>query len=229
VENNVVYHVSTGAVMTQGPASGQSANTFNNNIMAYGRKAMFEEQNPWPQNCTYKLRANVEHNIFYFDLNSTTGFFPVNGCSDSCGMPYDQFQNFQGNLYWRTDGGFADDPNGFQILTTTPPQNQASSCIQMQNPQYTGLTFSQWQNGYPVVNGQPLPMKEDPGGTATVDPGFGDTGEPTDYLLSHSPVAGFNYIQTNNTINNAGRNNPVIMPPTVPDTYPTYYYSNTNY
>jgi hypothetical protein len=229
-ENNVVYRVaSSGLVETQGPAAGLPANSFNNNIVAYGRKAMFEEQNPWPQNCTYKLRVNVEHNIFYFDLDSTTGFYPVNGCSDSCGLPYDQYQNFQGNLYWRTDGGFAEDQNGFQILSTTPPPNQASTCNQIQNPQYTDLTFSQWQTGSPLVNGKALPMKEDPGGTATVDPGFGDSGQPSDFLLSTSPIIGFDYLLTDETINSAGRNNPLIMPPTVPDTFPTYDYSNTNY
>jgi hypothetical protein len=230
VENNVVYRVSSaGLEMTEGPAAGEPANTFNNNIVAYARRAVFQEQNPWPQNCTYKLRANVEHNIFYFDLDSTTGFYPINGCSDSCGMTYNQFQNFQGNLYWRTDGGFADDPNAFEILSATPPQKQAGTCDQLQNPQYTNLTFSQWQTGSPMVNGSPLQMKEDPGGTATVNPGFGDSGQPTDYLLSQSPVLGFNYIETNDTIDYAGRNNPVIMPPTVPDTYPTYYYSSMNF
>jgi hypothetical protein len=229
-ENDVVYHIAaSGLVETQGPASGQPANTFNNNIVAYGRRAMFEEQNPWPQNCTYKLRANVEHNLFYFDLNENNDFYPVNGCSDSCGMPYNQYQNFQGNLYWRTDGGFADDQNGFQILSATSPPNQSSNCGNLQNPQFTGLTFSQWQTGNPLVNGKPLPMKEDPDGTATVNPGFGDSGQPTDFLLSGSPINGFNYILTNETINNAGRSNPLITPPTVPDTFPTYYYSSTNF
>jgi hypothetical protein len=229
-ENNVVYHVSSGGlVVTQGPAPGQPENAFNNNIVAYGRKAMFEEQNSWPQNCTYKLRANVKHNIFYFDLDSTTGFYPVNGCADSCGMTYDQYQNFKGNLYWRTDGGFASDPNAFEILSSTPPPSQASTCGQLQNPQYTSLTFSQWQNGSPVVNGTPLQMKEDTGGTATVDPGFGDSGQPTDFLLSNSPISGFNYALTNDTINNAGRNNPLITPPNIADTFPTYNYSNANF
>ena len=67
------------------------------------------------------------------------------------------------------------------------------------------------------------------GGTATVNPDFGDSGEPTDFLLSGSPIAGFNYIQTNETINNAGRSNPLITPPTVPDTFPTYYYSSSSF
>ena len=68
-------------------------------------------------------------------------------------------------------------------------------------------------------------MNEDEGGTDTVDPGFGNTGLPTDFLLSKSPVTGFDYTETNSTINTAGRNNPVLTAPTVPPTFPTYYYT----
>ena len=68
-------------------------------------------------------------------------------------------------------------------------------------------------------------MKEDAGGTVNVNPGFGNSGLPTDYMLSASPVAGFDFSKTNDTILHAGRKNPVIMPPAVPATYPTYTFS----
>jgi hypothetical protein len=228
VANNVVYHASAaGLNLAQGPAVGQSPNTFNNNIVAYAIRAMFQEPSSWPQNCTNTLRANITHNLFYFDLDKTTGFYPVAGCTDSCGMPYNQYQNFQGNLYWRTDGNFANDPNAFHILNTPPPPNQASQCAAIQDPTlFTPLTFSQWQTGSPLVNGNPLSMQEDLSGTASVNPGFGNTGQPADFLLSSSPISGFDYTLTDNTINNAGRNNPLITAPTVPETFPTYYYSN---
>jgi hypothetical protein len=32
-------------------------------------------------------------------------------------------------------------------------------------------------------------------------------------------------VQTNNTIRTAGRTNPLITPPQVPATFPTYYYT----
>ena len=64
----------SGLTMTQGPHEGKSANTFTNNIVAYARKAMFEEQNPWPENCTNTLKVKVTHNLFYFDLDDTSGF-----------------------------------------------------------------------------------------------------------------------------------------------------------
>jgi hypothetical protein len=213
--------------MTQGPHEGKPANVFSNNIVAYARQAMFEEQNPWPENCSTTLKVKVAHNLFYFDLDDTVGFHAVNGCTDSCGMPYRQFQKFQGNLYWRTDGGFANYANAFFVLNNPPAPNQASTCLNYTDPSdFTYLTFSQWQNSSPLVDGQPLPIREDVQGTANVNPGFGNSGEATDFLLSSTPIAGFDYTQTNDTIHNAGRVNPVITPPNVPDTFPTYYYSN---
>jgi hypothetical protein len=68
-------------------------------------------------------------------------------------------------------------------------------------------------------------MNEDEEGTVTVDPGFDNTGLPSDYLLSKSPVNGFDNNETNSTINNAGRTNPALTAPTVPPTFPTYYYT----
>ena len=74
VENNVLYRIGvSGLTMTEGPHEGKPANTFNNNIVAYARKAMFEEQNPWPENCTSTLKVKVTHNLFYFDLDDTVG------------------------------------------------------------------------------------------------------------------------------------------------------------
>jgi hypothetical protein len=230
VENNVVYRVSGSTVYVhESPAQGQLANTFNNNIFAYGRLSMFDQANPWPQGCNLapSPQVNVTNNIFYFDLNDSSGFYVTQGCADSCGLSYNTFQNFQGNLYWRTDGQFATYGEAFHVLTKPPAGAAASSCGPPPNPNaaWTFLPFSQWQTGTPAVNGSPLQMNEDAGATANVNPGFGTSGLPTDYQLSTSPVAGFNSFNTNETIFNAGRNNPVIVPPTVPETYPTYAFT----
>jgi hypothetical protein len=226
VEYNVVYRVASGGmIMTEGPAANEPANTFHNNIVAYARKAMFEEQNPWPENCTNNLRANITNNIFNFDLNETQGFHAVVSCSDSCGMPFNQFQNFQGNLYWRMDGSFASDPDAFSVMTDPPPPNEASQCLDQQNPPLTMLTFSQWQTAQPMINGKPIPLDEDDAGTASINPGFGTSGQSSDFLLPTSPIGGFDNTLTNDTINTAGRTNPVITAPNIPATFPNYSYS----
>ena len=229
VENNVVYQVADStAFITSGPAAGQPANTFHNNIFALGRQSMFGQQSPWPQGCGLapSPQVNVANNIFYFDKSDTTGFYVTRGCADSCGMAYNQFQNFQGNLYWRTDGKFSTYGKAFHVLTTAPTGASASACSQPTAPAtaWTFLTFTQWQSGTPLVNGSPLNMNEDAVGTVSVNPGFGSTGLPADYQLAGPPVAGFSVAATNDTILHAGRNNPVIFPPNVAATYPTYVY-----
>ena len=229
VENNVVYRVSEDAVfMSEAPANSQPADTFSNNIFAYARKSMFAENTAWPQNCGGSARVSLTSNIFYFDQSDKTGFYAVQGCADSCGMTFSQYQSFERNLYWRTDGQFATYAKAFHVLTTTPSPDQASSCTQPQNPNtaWTFFDFPTWQSGHPIVNGQPLPMSEDSEGTVNVDPGFGATGLPADFLLSKSTVAGFDYSLTNDTINAAGRTNPVIQPPQVHATFPTYDFTS---
>lgn len=225
VENNVVSRVAGSTVFVhEGPAPGQTANTFRNNIFALGRLSMFNEQNPWPQGCSMAVvpQLNLTNNIFYFDNTASSRFYVTAGCADSCGLPYNQFQNFQGNLYWRTDGQFSTYGSAFHILTKPPSGSAASSCGDPPNPVsvWTFLSFSQWQ-----TSSSQLAMNEDSGGTASVSPGFGSAGTPADYQLNASPIAGFNPALTNDTILHAGRNNPVIVPPTVLPTFPTYSFT----
>ncbi|HXM61830.1 MAG TPA: right-handed parallel beta-helix repeat-containing protein [Terriglobales bacterium] len=228
VENNVIYRVSSDTtMMAQGPADGQPPNTFKNNILAYGRKGMFAEGNAWPQNCTNTLRVNLVSNIMYFDQTDATSFYVVQGCADSCGMSFNDYQNFQRNLYWRTDGKFATYDKAFHVLPDPPPPDQANSCTEPPQPgqDWSFFDFPVWQNGHPLVKGKPIAMDEDAEGTVTVNPGFGHSGSATDFLLSKSPVTGFDFAETNSTIKTAGRINPWIHPPAVPPTFPTYYYT----
>ena len=230
IENNVIFRVASSTlVMTDAPYEGGPPNLFNNNIAAYGRRSMYQEQNPWPQNCTANLRTVVSNNVFYFDQDDTAGFYAISGCTDSCGMSYNKYQTYKNNLYWRTDGGFANYDKAFHVMTNPPPPGKASSCSQTPNPQYAFLSFSQWQNSAPQVNGKPITVREDQAGTASVNPGFGNSGNASDFLLLAAPVSGFDYSQTNNTINSAGRTNVGIQPPNVPDTFPTYSYANENF
>ena len=227
VENNVVYRV-TGSTAwhSDGVALGQPPNTFRNNIFAYGRQALFTLGTAWHEGCEkLSVQDNITHNIFYFDRDDAAEFHVTRGCAYSCGLDYNQFLNFEGNLYWRTDGKFSSYEKAFHVMTKAPRTPGGCSDAIVPDRTWTFLTFAQWQNGQPP-NGIPPAMNEDKGGTVTVNPGFGGTGKPGDYLFSKSPVAGFDHTKTNDTIRNAGRNHPVIMPPKVPSTFPTYTFKD---
>ncbi len=208
VENNVVFRVSDASLaMSQGPPQGSSENRFRNNLLASARKSMFKFPSPWPAaGCSEKsLRVTFANNIFHFDRDNAAGFQVLEGCAYSCGLDHNQFESFQGNLYWRTDGGFSAEPKAFEV-NPAPCTSSAGPANQ------TFLNFAQWQTA----------MKEDATGTASVNPGFGKTHNAKDYLLSRNPVAGFDSSKTNDTIRNAGRSHPSILPPKVPATFPTY-------
>ena len=227
VENNVVYRVAQDTVwISGGQAPGEPPNIFKNNIFANGRKALFTLNTPWLQGCdAASLRAEVAGNIFSFDRDDTGGFYPIHGCADSCGLDYNKFVNFQGNLYWRADGAFAGYGKAFHVAAQANPK--PFLCGVPVNPEkaWAFLSFSQWQDGRPP-SGVPAAMNEDRGSTVSVDPHFGKTGKPTDYLLSKNPIAGFDYTKTNDTIRHAGRDHPILMPPPVPATFPTYAYTD---
>ena len=120
VENNVVFRVSDSSIaMSQGPPPRTPGNTFRNNILASARKSVFNFPTPWPAGCTEKsARVNFANNIFQFDRKDASA---IRGCAYSCGLDYDKFENFQGNLYWRTDGGFSTDPQAFQVCPQPDP------------------------------------------------------------------------------------------------------------
>jgi hypothetical protein len=277
VENNVVYHVSAyTAWMTSGPTvlNPVNPNTFTNNIFSLGILGMFGQQDPWPflninkqqvPSCgsgfTIGKEVKLYNNIFNFDLNESLppptappSFHVVWGCADSCGQNYNQFQDFEGNAYWRAGApgtgplfcsvtGAVGDPSAFYVLTNPPTGAAAAgnNCPTTPNSsnsnKFTFLTFDSpplvktWQNGQPPdPPGTPVAMGEDPGGTCIYNPTFGTTGNPGDYHISSSnqPPTPFNISFTNDTITNAGRTSGAA-PVTVPATFPTYTYSNTQF
>ena len=143
--------------------------------------------------------ANITNNIFYFDLDDTAAFLVIKGCAYACGASsvptakkgapdehrstsFTQFQNFQGNLYWRTDGGFSTDGKAFHVNRSEPqqcePVSQHPVCLYV-------LRHSEWQrsSGSPPPGSQWGPsggMNEDTAGTVTTNPIFGATGDKTD-------------------------------------------------
>ena len=123
------------------------------------------------------------------------------GCTYSGILPYSEYQKWDRNLYWRTDGTFASDGDAFH-LQLYPPKND-DPCSD--DPVF--YTFSGWQNVGGDVHG------------VVQDPGFANPAYPFDdfTLTRGSPLPGFVIFDPNQ----AGRTNPVLKPPPVAATFPT--------
>jgi hypothetical protein len=233
-------------------SASETAHTFINNIIAFPLQAAFEQGQPWQTTgCPSSpvLQANITSNLFVFDrdASSTPEFYAVEGCSDTCGFPYTEYQNFQGNAYYRTDGGFATDSHAFRV-STTQGLNADNSC---KAGPYTFLHFSSatlpnWQTG---GTGVPVAMNEDltPPGTASYNPAFpagstaiGETGNgltgswtdlPRIYSFSNNlsgnaltgPSTGFLIGKTDDAIQKAGSSLPPL--PAAPQTFPIYVFT----
>lgn len=203
VENNLVYRVSGNAMlMPVGPNAPNEPNTIKNNIFAYGRNGMISQGTPSPYfsgSCPSSpiLGFNATNNLFYFDRSGKWNeFYVQRGYAYPCGFAYTQYQNWQSNLYWRTDGSFATDTSAFHVAPDSTNQN------------WTFYTFAQWQ----TTVGEDV-------GSVVKDPGFNNPAYPADdYSLPHgSPGIGFVVFDTTA----AGRTSAVFNPPTVPDTFTT--------
>jgi hypothetical protein len=241
VRYNVVYRMSAFLIsLTEGPTISKppNPNHFENNIFSLGSRGVLGQGTPWPAGCGGNPGLQVEliSNIFHFDLNETPAnpqaFRVQAGCTNSCGLDYDHFQLFEGNAYWRaataTTGYplFCSDPNAFQIL-----KNPASNGSCPFNGQSVTLSFDSppggnqtWLSGGPPAT--PVAIHEDAGGTCSWDPGFGTSGDASDYLLSSGPPTPFNISFTNDTIHSAGRTSGPHSLPAVPATFPTYVASS---
>jgi len=235
VTNNVVYNLSAHAFAIAAVASStETQNTFNNNIFAFANQGMLFQASPWPKGCPSSpiKQVDVINNIFYFDRSSSSNpsFYVVQGCTDSCKHAYDTFQNFQGNIYWRTDGQFAADGKAFQVLTT---QGLYSNNICKTGPNtqlyFSSQTAPNWQTG---GAGVPVAMNEDlpPNTTASYAPPFAASGLMTDLPSAFSFPSGqlpptlFVPGNTNQTITNAHSSLPQLE--MVPATFPTYVYGS---
>lgn len=216
VENNLVYRVSGYPVYTpHGPAAPNEANTIKNNILAFGRQAMFSVNFPYGYGVPAVVPQvfNFSNNIFYFDRNNTSSpkFWVQGGCLYAGGAAYTAYQNFTSNLYWRTDGAFANDAKAFAVQPNPVTTGNDAPCSGNTN-NWTFYTFNAWQQT----------VKED-AQSIVANPGFNNPAYPADdySLPKGSPGAGFvvfDYTQ-------AGRSNPLIQPPPVAATFPTKTYN----
>ncbi len=211
VENNLIYRVSGYGVYTpHGPAGLNQENIVRNNIVAYARLGMVAVNNPYlngafttiPQSFVYS------NNIFYFDKTASSNpkFLPDGGCVYSDGFPFTAYQLWQSNLYWRTDGGFATDPDAFGLQGSAGTGPQAPCNGNMNK--YTFYTFANWQSQV----GEDLK-------SVVQNPGFNNAAYPADdYTLPHgSPGVGCVVFD----ISQMGRSHVVLKPPAVAATFPT--------
>ena len=212
VENNLVYRVSANDVYSsQGPAAPNEANLVKNNILAYGRQAMLSINAPYQNGAPHSAIQFfvVTNNLFYFDRNdaSSPNFFIQGGCRYAGGFPYPEFQEWNSNIYWRTDGGFANDAKAFAIQPNPALKDKDAPCANS-DKELTFYPFAQWQQ----KAGEDLQ-------SLVKNPGFSNPAYPSDdySLPKGSPGAGFVVFD----LDQMGRSNPIIKPPVLSETFPT--------
>ena len=216
VENNLVYRVSGYDVYTpHGPAAPNEANIIKNNILAFGRIGMVSVNFPYGDGVPANIPQvfDITNNLFYFDRDntSTPKFWVQGGCVYAGGASYTQFQEWNSNLYWRTDGQFATDAKAFEVQPEPGTTGGNPPCSNNTN-NWTFYSFSGWQTK----------VGEDVQSVVR-NPGFHNPAYPADdYTLPNgSPGVGFVVFDATQ----AGRSNPVLMPPAVAPTFVTRLYN----
>ena len=211
VENNLVYRVSGNTVFTpQGPAAPNEANIIKNNILAYGRRAMVAVDFPYPYGVPAVIPQVfiISNNLFYFDRSNTSNpkFWVQGGCLYAGGAAFTQFQEWNSNIYWRTDGTFASDVKAFAVQPN--PGTGANAPCNGNTNNWSFYSFSGWQQ----VQGEDTK-------SVIQNPGFKNPAYPADdfSLPNGSPGVGFVVFDPTQ----AGRSNPVINPPPVAPAFVT--------
>jgi hypothetical protein len=191
------------------PPFPKQANTIKNNIFAFGRNSMvgrLKNEPNGPADAPFQQEFVARNNIFYFDRNwySSPPFSVQGGCTYSGNLPYSDYQDWKGNLYWRADGTFASDPYAFHLQPDPATNDKPCSDDPLD---WVFYTFSGWQKAGGDVHG------------VVRDPGFANPAYPFDdfTLTRGSPLPGFVIFDPNQ----AGRMNPVLKPPPVAATFPT--------
>jgi hypothetical protein len=211
VENNLVYRVSGNTMNFAGaPQNPNEASTVKNNIFAYGRTALINESDPYLNGSPPSVIPvfTASDNLFYFDRTPTSNpaFYAQGGCTYSAGFAYTSWQLWANNLYWRTDGGFASDPQAFHVQQN-PAVNNPCFFGANASSKWTFFTFAAWQKTGEDVQ------------SVVQNPGFNNPAYPADdySLPKGAPGTGFVVFDPSQ----AGRSNPIINPPAVPASFPT--------
>ena len=204
MENNLVYRVSGNAISFSGPRAGPNqSSTVKNNILAFARQSLVNSYDPYSFNTVPPLPMffTASNNLFYFDRKGADSFYVEGGCTYP-GEAFTAYEQWTSNLYWRTDGAFATDPQAFHVQRSL---DASGNCGNQKLWNY--YAFALWQG-----------LGEDAQGLVQ-NPGFNNPSYPSDdYTLPKgSPGVGFVVFDPSQ----AGRSNPIIKPPAVPATFPT--------
>jgi uncharacterized protein (TIGR03437 family) len=204
MENNLVYRVSGNAISFSGPRAGPNqSSTVKNNILAFARQSLLNSYDPYSFNTVPPLPMffTASNNLFYFDRNGAQSFYVEGGCTYA-GEAFTAYEQWTSNLYWRTDGAFATDPQAFHVQQSLDANGNCGN-----QKLWKFYTFALWQS-----------LGEDAQGLVQ-NPGFNNPAYPADdYTLPKgSPGVGFVVFDPSQ----AGRSNPIIKPPMVPATFPT--------
>jgi len=205
MENNLVYRVSGNAVSFSGPRAGPNqSSTVKNNILAFARQSLLNAYDPYSFNTVPPLPMffTASNNLFYFDRNSAESFYVQGGCTYPGAITYTAYQQWTSNLYWRTDGGFAADPQAFHVQRSLDANNGCGN-----QKLWTYYTFAGWQG-----------LGEEAQGLVQ-NPGFANPAYPADDYSLSKGSAGVGFVVFDPS--QAGRSNPVIHPRAVPATFPT--------
>jgi uncharacterized protein (TIGR03437 family) len=204
MENNLVYRVSGNAISFSGPRAGPNqSSTVKNNILAFARQSLLNSYDPYSFNTVPPLPMffTASNNLLYFDRNAAQSFYVQGGCTFP-GEAFTAYEQWTSNLFWRTDGAFAADPQAFHVQQSL---DASGGCGNQKLWSY--YTFAGWQG-----------LGED-AHSVVQNPEFKNPAYPADdfSLPNGSPGAGFVVFDPSQ----AGRSNPVINPPAVPATFPT--------
>jgi len=215
VENNLIYRVSGFDVYTpHGPPAPGQANIVKNNILGPAQNAIIAVNFPYGNGVPAAIPQsfNVSNNLIYFDRSETSSpkFFVQGGCVYAAGAAFTELELFSSNMYWRTDGGFANDAQAFAVQPS--PGTGANAPCNGTIKDYTFFTFAQWQ----------LQVGED-AQSVIQNPGFNNPAFPADdySLPKGSPGVGFVVFD----YTKAGRSNPLLNPPSVAPTFVTKTYN----
>jgi hypothetical protein len=234
VENNLVYRVPEAAVLfpkTPFQATGLE-NIIKNNILAFARTSMIDDITPYPEADASKqvphLTFRATSNIMYFDRSdrsSGPAFHVQGGCTDILDLvkfKYTEYQIWDSNLYYRTDGTFGQDPRAFHFQPESARTGRICTHKKQQFLFFVDPHRQQSDAGGRITDWRQL--GEDLHGAVAAEDPFQDAKD--DNFALKRPV-GLGFVPFDPNL--AGRVAAGFTPPEVLETFPTTVYGKGDF